>query len=107
MSPPQYTDVGKNAKDLFSKGYHIGFLKLDLKTKTESGVEFNTSGSSHQESGKIAGSVETKYRFQKYGMTLSEKWNTDNVLFSDITIQDKLAKGLKLDVNCSFAPQTG
>lgn len=107
MSPPSYSDLGKQARDVFGKGYHFGLWKLDLKTKTNSGVEFNTSGSSNQESGKVFGSLETKYKVKEYGLTFSEKWNTDNTLVSEVAIQDKLVEGLKVSFDCSFAPQTG
>uniref|UniRef100_A0A673K143 Zgc:56235 n=1 Tax=Sinocyclocheilus rhinocerous TaxID=307959 RepID=A0A673K143_9TELE len=30
--PPAYSDLGKVAKDMFSKGYGFGIVKLDLKT---------------------------------------------------------------------------
>uniref|UniRef100_A0A671MTR0 Non-selective voltage-gated ion channel VDAC3 n=1 Tax=Sinocyclocheilus anshuiensis TaxID=1608454 RepID=A0A671MTR0_9TELE len=36
--PPAYADLGKSAKDIFSKGYGFGAVKLDLKTKSQSGV---------------------------------------------------------------------
>ncbi|MEQ2229354.1 hypothetical protein ILYODFUR_018004 [Ilyodon furcidens] len=36
--PPSYSDLGKAAKDIFSKGYGFGVVKLDLKTKSQSGV---------------------------------------------------------------------
>ncbi|KAF5287496.1 hypothetical protein FQA39_LY04124 [Lamprigera yunnana] len=107
MSPPSYSDLGKNAKDVFSKGYHFGLIKVDCKTKTGSGVEFNTGGISNQESGKVFGSLETKYKVKEYGMTFSEKWNTDNTLATEITVQDQLMSGLKLGADCTFAPQTG
>lgn len=67
MSPPVYADLGKNARDVFGKGYHFGLLKLDLKTKTSSGVEFSTGGVSNSESGKVFGTLETKYKFKEYG----------------------------------------
>lgn len=41
------------------------------------------------------------------GLTFKEKWNTSNVLFTEIAIEDQLVKGLKLEFNTSFAPQTG
>lgn len=53
MAPPSYSDLGKQARDVFGKGYHFGFLKLDVKTKTESGVEFNNEVNFNQESGKV------------------------------------------------------
>ncbi|KAF5299846.1 hypothetical protein FQA39_LY11383 [Lamprigera yunnana] len=107
MSPPSYPDLGKNAKDVFSKGYHFGLIKVDCKTKTGSGVEFNTSGTSNQESGMVFGSLETKYKVKEYGMTFSEKWNTDNTLGTEITVQNQFINGLKLGADCTFTPQTG
>lgn len=70
MSPPSYSDLGKNARDIFTKGYHFGLLKLDCKTKTKSGVEFSSGGSSNQDTGKVFGSLETKYRVSEYGMLM-------------------------------------
>lgn len=107
MAPPSYSDLGKNARDIFGKGYHFGLWKLDVKTKTASGVEFNTSGHSNQDSGKVFGSLETKYKFKDYGVNFSEKWNTDNTLTSEISVEDQLIKGLKLSFDGTFAPQTG
>ena len=43
MAPTTYGDLGKSARDVIGKGYHFSLMKLELKTKTASGVEF-TSG---------------------------------------------------------------
>ena len=107
MAPPSYTDLGKQARDIFGKGYHFGLWKLDCNTKTQSGIEFNTAGHSNQDSGKVFGSLETKYKIPDYGLTLTEKWNTDNTLFTEVACQDKILEGLKLSFEGSFAPQTG
>jgi len=107
MAPPSYADLGKQARDVFNKGYNFGVWKLDVKTKTSTGVEFSTSGHSNQESGKVFGSLETKYKVPEYGLTFSEKWSTDNTLFTDVTHTDKLLKGLKLTFEGTFAPQSG
>lgn len=53
MAPPSYSDLGKQSRDVFGKGYHFGFLKLDVKTKTESGVEFGNEVNFNQDSGKV------------------------------------------------------
>lgn len=105
--PPSYSDLGKSAKDIFNKGYHFGLWKLDVKSKTDSGVELATSGTSTHESGKVVGSLETKYKVNDYGLTFTEKWTTDNVLYTDVTNTDYLLKGLKLTLEGSFAPQSG
>ena len=107
MAPPPYPDLGKQANDVFNKGYHFGLLKLDCKTTTKSGVEFNTGGNSNQETGKVFGSLETKYSVADYGLTFSEKWNTENTLATEISLKDQILKGLKLTAAVSFAPNTG
>lgn len=107
MAPPAYGDLGRQARDVFGKGYHFGLFKLDVKTKSESGVEFSTGTVSNQENGKVNGNLETKYKLADYGITFTEKWNTDNVLCSEVTIQDQIAKGLKITANAVFTPPTG
>ena len=44
-----------------------GFYKMECKTKTSAGVEFTTNGSHNHDSGKINGSLETKYKWSEYG----------------------------------------
>uniref|UniRef100_A0A8C0UPX3 Non-selective voltage-gated ion channel VDAC2 n=1 Tax=Cyanistes caeruleus TaxID=156563 RepID=A0A8C0UPX3_CYACU len=140
--PPSYVDLGKPARDIFNKGYGFGLVKLDVKTKSASGVvlrhcivfharclghasstpcnfylfleqtlqdvkEFTTSGSSNTDTGKVNGSLETKYKWAEYGLTFTEKWNTDNTLGTEIAIEDQIAKGLKLTFDTTFSPNTG
>lgn len=107
MAPPTYSDMGKSARDIFGQGYHFGLLKMDVKTKTKSDIEFSCGGVSNQDTGKVFGTLETKYKFSEYGFTFNEKWNTDNTLVANVTFADKLLKGLTLGYNCTFAPQTG
>merc|ERR1711936_162944 len=119
MAPPSYSDLGKNAKDVFSKGYNWGFFKLDGKSKTAKGVEFKTTLNSNRDTGKVAGNLETKYKWSEYGLTFTEKWNTENVLNTEIKIEDQLADGLEftgsvhqkvnsqLDAAVSLAWQSG
>uniref|UniRef100_A0A4D5R9M8 Voltage-dependent anion-selective channel protein 2 n=1 Tax=Scolopendra viridis TaxID=118503 RepID=A0A4D5R9M8_SCOVI len=109
-APPQYTDLGKQARDLFNKGYHFGLVKLETKTKTRNGVEFTVTGNHHLDTGKVCGSLETKYKLKEWCMSLTEKWNTDNTLQTEVTLEDgflKCAPGLKITLDTSFAPQSG
>jgi voltage-dependent anion channel protein 2 len=107
MAPPTFGDLGKQSKDVFGKGFNFGVLKLDVKTKTATGVEFASSGSSGIDTGKVAGNLETKYKVKDLGMTFTEKWTTDNTLATTLDVQDQLAKGLKLTLDTKFAPSTG
>lgn len=106
MAPPSYADLGKNARDVFNKGYSFGLLKLDVKTKTNSGVEFSSGGVSNQETGKVFGSLETKYKLKEHGATFTEKWNTDNLLTTELAFAD-FCQGAKVTVGATFAPHTG
>lgn len=105
--PPSYADLGKAARDLFTKGFNYGFYKLEVKTKTAGSVEFTTNVSSNHDSGKFMGNLETKYKWKDYGLTLAEKWNTDCNLGTEVSIEDQLVNGLKLSFEALFAPQTG
>ncbi|XP_028921562.1 voltage-dependent anion-selective channel protein 3 isoform X3 [Ornithorhynchus anatinus] len=106
--PPNYCDLGKAARDVFNKGYGFGMVKIDLKTKSSSGVlEFSTSGHSNTDTGKASGHLETKYKILPYGLTFTQKWNTDNTLGTEITLEDKLAEGLKVTLDTLFVPNTG
>lgn len=107
MAPPVFGDLGKQSRDVFGKGYNFGVLKLDVKTKTSSGVEFSSGGSSAVDTGKVSGSLETKYKVKDLGLTITEKWTTDNTLNTTLDVQDKLMPGLKLSLDTKFTPSTG
>ncbi|KAL0187372.1 hypothetical protein M9458_019042, partial [Cirrhinus mrigala] len=51
--------------------------------------EFSTGGSSNTDTGKAAGNLETKYKVNDLGLTLNQKWNTDNVLTTEVTLEDQ------------------
>ena len=58
------------------------------------------------DSGKVSGNLETKYQVKDLGMTLTEKWTTDNSLNTTLDYE-KLMPGLKLTLDGSFQPNTG
>jgi len=55
----------------------------------------------------ISGSKEMLLVVFTAGITFTEKWNTDNVLSSEVTVDDQLLKGLKMSFDTQFVPQTG
>ncbi|RNA02514.1 voltage-dependent anion-selective channel 2 [Brachionus plicatilis] len=107
MAPPQYSDLGKTAKDLFNKGYNYGTVKLDVKTKTQNNIDFNITGEHNIDFQKSLATLEAKYKSASQGLTFVEKWNTDNILKSEITLEDKLTQGLKVGLDTSFSPASG
>jgi len=106
MAPPSYADIGKQARDVFGKGYHFGLVKLEVKSKTSSGVEFVAGGNTTTDGGKVSGSLETKYKMKEHGLNFTEKWSTDNSLNTTVDYE-KLMPGLKMTLDSSFKPDTG
>lgn len=60
--------------------------------------EFNTSGSSNTDTGKAAGSLETKYKMKELGLTFSQKWNTDNTLATEVTVEDQVCANIRVQI---------
>lgn len=107
MAPPSFSDLGKACRDVFHKGYHLGMVKLDCRSTTCGGVDISSGGHHTFEEGKVFGNLETKYKVPKYGLTFTEKWNTDNHLHTEVACQDKIAPGLKLALDGTFVPDSG
>lgn len=107
MAPPSYADLGKQARDIFSKNYNFGLVKLDVKTKTKNNVEFAVNGVSVNDTGRVNAAFETKYFFRDWGCTFKEKWTTDNTILSELSFENQLIKGSKVLFNANVAPQSG
>jgi hypothetical protein len=123
MAPPKFGDLNKQTNDLFNKGfckfnssYNIyssffilvfNLFKLDIKTRTANGVNFNIVGEHSTDTARTFGTLETKYVVPEYGLTFLEKWNTDNLLKCEITADDQLAQGFKVIFDASLIPNTG
>jgi len=106
MAPPSYSDIGKQARDVFGKGYHFGLVKLEVKSKSASGIEFTAGGNTTTDGGKVNGSLETKWSCKEQGLKLTEKWNTDNTINATVDYE-KLMPGLKLTLDGNFQPNSG
>ncbi|EPY73799.1 voltage-dependent anion channel 2 isoform 1-like protein [Camelus ferus] len=80
--------------EIFNKGFGFGLVKLGVKTKSCSGVEFSTSGSSNTDTAKVTATLETKYKWCEYGLTFTEKWDTDDTLGTEITIEAQICQAV-------------
>lgn len=65
-------------------------LPMITAIKTCCVQEFTSTGSANTETSKVAGSLETKYKWAEHGVTFTEKWNTDNTLGTEITVEDQV-----------------
>jgi hypothetical protein len=102
--PPTFADLGKAAKDVFKKGFSVGSTKLDVKTKTGNGIALNPVFEMKDDG--IVSSFETSGKVTD-GVTLKEKWSSDNVVKTNIVVEDIIAKGLKCDLEVVVNPASG
>lgn len=82
-------------------------MKLDVKTRTKNEIDFNITGEHNNDVQKSLGTLEAKYKSPQHGLTFVEKWNTDNILKAEITLEDSIVKGLKVALDSSYSPATG
>jgi len=78
-----------------------------LKTKTKNDIDFNITGEHNTEVQKSLGTLEAKYKAPAYGLTFVEKWNTDNILKSELSFEDNILKGLKVGLDTTYSPVSG
>jgi len=104
--PVAFNDIGKLSKDLLSKDYPVGGVKLEVKTVASNGVVFKVNGQRDNKSAAIVGDLEVKYADKQKGFTCTEVWTTSNQINGKIEIENNLAKGLKLEIFSSVLPST-
>lgn len=93
---PKFDDIGKDARDLLTSNYHFGLFKLSSKTKAGDNIEFTLNGTHNLEENSLNGSVGTKWT--NGGVTLTEKWSTNNLLTTSVAYNFKKCPGLKGEV---------
>jgi voltage-dependent anion channel protein 2 len=90
---------------LLGKDFPFQGTSLEVKTKTPSNVTFKVTGNHHYKSSVINGDLEAKYADPKHGLTVTKTWTTSNILKSQIELENQIAKGVKLDLQTSLAPE--
>lgn len=107
MAPPSYSDIGKSARDVLGKGYHLNTWKLEAKTATSAGLKFKTTGVHNTDNGKVMAVLESEYAVKDYGLKFVEKWSTDNVISMETSVENQGLEGLKVTLDGSFNPSSG
>jgi len=105
--PPSWKDFGKSSNDLLQKEYPFNGASLEVKTNTASNVAFKVAGTKDSKSDVINGDIEGKWSDKAHGLTVTQAWTTSNVLRNTVELENQIAKGLKLDLATSLAPEKG
>jgi len=111
MIPPSFSDLGKKARDVIEDGFRHGFLDIELKTRTASGVKVASSGAASLTDGAINADTQLKFDLPQYGLSFKEKWVSargakyeEDTLKSDICWENGYVDGSKVTFESSFAP---
>ena len=80
-----------------------------MKTVTSNGVSIRGIGQQDitGDAPRAFGSLEHKYVQKSYGLTLIEKWSTDNMVTMEASVEDKFLAGAKATFLASLSAQTG
>jgi voltage-dependent anion channel protein 2 len=104
--PPAFGDIAKASNDLINKDfYHTAAAALEVKLKAPNGVNFTAKGTSPH-SGPVTSSLEGKKALSN-GITITQSWNTANLLATKVELNDTFASGLKTEVLSNFSPAAG
>ncbi|KAF2117526.1 mitochondrial porin-like protein [Lophiotrema nucula] len=106
VPPPAFSDIAKASNDLINKDfYHAAAAALEVKLKAPNGVNFTAKGTSPHE-GPVSSSLEGKKALSN-GISITQSWNTANLLATKVELNDTLASGLKAEVLSNFNPASG
>jgi len=103
---PSYSDLGKDCIDLFSKGYHIGLFKINVKNETCHGLQIKTSGVHKMEDKSATADVEVKMPLPIKGASGTTKWDIENNIAESITVQN-IIPGADVTVVARLNPDSG
>ncbi|RYN93072.1 Mitochondrial outer membrane protein porin [Alternaria tenuissima] len=104
--PPAFSDIAKASNDLINKDfYHTAAAALEVKLKAPNGVNFTAKGTSAHD-GPVTSSLEGKKSLSN-GISITQSWNTANMLATKVELNDTFASGLKTEVLSNFSPAAG
>eukprot|EP00731_Ephydatia_muelleri_P017917 Em0010g1015a len=126
-TPPLFGDLGKSARDLFDKNFGAStfgsflfnpddvFCSCSLITRfskvqavlEDQNREFETNGSHDLDKSRTQGSLKTKLKFADQGVVVSESWNTNAELDTELTYEPSRFQGVKLTLSSSFLAASG
>ncbi|KAL6158336.1 Mitochondrial porin [Exserohilum turcicum] len=106
LPPPAFSDISKASNDLINKDfYHTAAAALEVKLKAPNGVNFTAKGTSAHD-GPVTSSLEGKKSLPN-GISITQSWNTANLLATKVELNDTFASGLKTEVLSNFSPAAG
>lgn len=101
-APPVFSDIAKCTNDLIGKDFPTGVVKFEANTTTDNGVKFTVLANKDAKSGAIASELKAKYTHKPSGTTITKTFNSAALGTMQVELVDKLAKGVKVELNTSL-----
>ncbi|KOX80851.1 Voltage-dependent anion-selective channel protein 1 [Melipona quadrifasciata] len=107
MSVPSFTDLGKNARDVFRSGYHYGksLIKLGIKSKSSERLAMGSDLRLNCDTSKLTGVADAEYKTEDYGSFL-QKWTTDGTITLGYGVRQTIITDVGLKSEISYNPET-
>ncbi|KAF3424894.1 hypothetical protein E2986_05723 [Frieseomelitta varia] len=107
MSVPSFTDLGKNARDVFRTGYHYGksLIKLGIKSKASEKLTMSSDLRLNCDTSKLTGVADAEYKTDDYGSFL-QKWTTDGMITLGYGVRQTIITDVGLKSEISYNPAT-
>ena len=86
MVLPSYNDIGKPARDLFTKYFKFNLINFDFKSKTLDDIDLHVQ--CNDEDNQIVGVSDVTFR-PVDGVSVKTKINSKNQITSDVEIKNK------------------
>jgi len=105
---PSFFELGRECRDVFTKGYHVGLVNVEVQNSTCHGVDVKTSGTHIIENKTTVANVEVKANYPSpvNGLSSTHKWDLDNNLKTEVTYQN-FVPGAKVTLEGRFNPDSG
>nr|KAF7429439.1 hypothetical protein H0235_005837 [Vespula pensylvanica] len=107
MEVPTFSELGKNARDVFKTGYYYGkgIFKLNVKSKKTGIFEMSSDLTLNVDVMKLDGLLETKYKTDDYGNFI-QRWTTDGTASIGCELSGKIIENISMLSEFFYNPQT-
>jgi len=97
MSLPNFTDLGKATRDLLTKNFPGDKSKVEVTSNTPNGATY-ISSATRDSKGAVVTLFNPKFKHTDYGLNVNASVASDEKLKAEVSIENKLAQGLKTTV---------
>ncbi|ESN95054.1 hypothetical protein HELRODRAFT_87388 [Helobdella robusta] len=104
MSPPKFSDLHEEARDLISKGYNYGLCKLEFKSKSTAGLHLLSNCTINNDTKLFAGNLKLQHKLKDYGLEFVTDFTNEAQITNQLHVKNCIVNGLGLSFETMFVP---